>query len=160
MPPIPESFLEPKRQARRAWWLASGALVAVFGVAVGVLLFFDVLPVDDSSLAPSVELPASVPNPLAAFLANVPAALQIDFLKLPEESRKLVSGHEATIQTFLNEQAPTLDSLDKVLSTDPAGWRWPGARDPATLDSAWTSTHVFPILAKLLDLRSSLRQQD
>lgn len=151
---------ESKRQTRRAWWLASGALVAVLGVAVGVLLFFDVPPVDDSSLAPSAELPASIPNPLGEFLATVPAALQTDFLKLPEESRKLVPGHEGSIQTFLDEQASTLDSLDKLLSTDPVVWRWPGVRDPATLNSAWTNTHVFPFLAKFLDLRSSLRQQD
>lgn len=151
---------EPKRQTRRAWWLASGALVAVLGVAVGVLLFFDVPPVDDSALSPSAELPSSIPNPLAEFLATVPAALQDDFLKLPEESRKLVPGHEATIRTFLDEQASTLDSLDKLLSTDSVVWRWPGVRDPATLDSAWKNTRVFPFLAKFLDLRSSLRQQD
>lgn len=151
---------EPKRQTRRAWWFTFGALVVVLGVAVGVLLFFDVPPVDDSSLAPSAELPPSVPNPLAEFLAAVPAALQTDFLELPEESRKLVPGHEGNIRTFLDEQAPTLDSLDKLLSTDTAMWRWPGVRDPATLDSAWKNTHVFPFLAKFLDLRSSLRQQD
>lgn len=151
---------EPKRQTRRAWWLAFGALVVVLGAALGVLLYFDVPPVDDSAFAPSPELPLSVPNPLADFLTTVPATLQSDFLKLPQESRKLVPGHEGTIRTFLDEQAPTLGSLDKLLSTDPATWRWPGVRDPATLESAWKSTHVFPFLAKLLDLRSSLRQQD
>lgn len=104
---------EPKRQARRAWWFTLGALATAFGVAAGVLLLFDVPPVDDSSLAPSVELPPSVPIPRAEFLAAVPAALHTDFLKLPEESRKLVPGHEGSIQTFIDEQASTLDTLDK-----------------------------------------------
>ncbi|CAN5868438.1 hypothetical protein BH11VER1_BH11VER1_37050 [soil metagenome] len=153
-------FIDPEQEAkkdtRRAWRFFIVALVLVFGLFAGVMLFYDCPPPDDSSIMPKFTESPGGHNPLAEFLEELEANPLGDLKDLSNAAQSHKDGTEAELKDWLAKQTLPLRAFDELMLTDPSTWRWPGGEAKVSPYNKFGSAVTIMTMARILRMKAQV----
>ena len=141
---------EEKKHTRRAWKIF-GAMGLLLVVALVIALRIDDPLEDNAAVAPHFTPGGGEENPLAVFVREIEAHPVSGFDQLPQDVRMKKPGTEAAMLEFLNKQIEPRGAYDRLMRTDPAGWRWPKVKDHLKFD---TDVSYLPKIQTVANMQS------
>lgn len=158
-------FIDPEQQAkkdtRRAWKFIIAALVLVFGLFAGLMLFYDCPPPDDSSIMPKFTESPGDHNPLAVFLEVLKAnPIGREYYLTDSYSPAYFLARLQKFREHGNAQALPLEAFEKLMRSDLSTWRWPDREKmiPYQLQGSVMRTGVF--FASTLRIKARIEVED
>jgi hypothetical protein len=158
-------FIDPEQEARkdtrRAWKVMLAALILVFGLFAGLMLFYDCPPPDDSSIMPKFTESPGGYNPLAVLFEELNAMpLKVISKQISIEAMGGEKGTEEEVRGFLIKQEAALQVFEKFIQTDPLTWRWPGGEQRVSFDLRGVDYSSCQSIWRILLMKAHLEAMD